>query len=250
LDFGLYCQPATLYVFLMSIADIRRDYNLAGLRRSDLDADPIVLFRRWFAQAAGERQGGKLRGAAIRVYKSLLGLGSAERIDVNAATLATVDAEGRPSARVVLLKGVDQRGFIFFTNYDSRKGREIAGNPNVAMVFYWPDQERQVTIAGAAAKVPHAESEAYFKSRPRGSRLAAWASHQSEAIENREVLESHWRELEAKYPGDEVPMPPNWGGFVIAPVRIEFWQGRPSRLHDRFRFLKEGSGWKIERLSP
>jgi len=235
----------------MSIADIRRDYNLAGLRRSDLDPDPIALFRRWFAQAAGERQGGKLRGAAIRVYKSLLGLGSAERIDVNAATLATVDVEGHPSARVVLLKGVDERGFIFFTNYDSRKGREIAGNPNVALVFYWPDQERQVTIAGAATKIPRAESEAYFKSRPRGSRLAAWASHQSEAIENREVLESHWRELEAKYPGDEVPMPPNWGGFVIAPVRIEFWQGRPSRLHDRFRYAKQANGtWKIERLSP
>jgi len=144
----------------MSIADIRRDYNLAGLRRSDLDPDPIALFRRWFDQAAGARQGGQLRSAAIRVYKSLLGLGSAERIDVNAATLATADAEGRPSARVVLLKGVDERGFIFFTNYDSRKGREIAGNANVAMVFYWPDQERQVTIAGAAAKVPLAESEA------------------------------------------------------------------------------------------
>ena len=235
----------------MSIADIRRDYNLAGLRRGDLDPDPLVLFRRWFDQAAGERQGGKLRGAAIRVYKSLLGLGSAERIDVNAATLATVDADGRPSGRVVLLKGVDERGFVFFTNYDSRKGREIAGNPNVALVFYWPDQERQVTVAGAASKIPVAESEAYFRSRPRGSRLAAWASHQSEVIENREVLESRWRDLQAKHPGEDVPMPPNWGGFVIAPVRIEFWQGRPSRLHDRFRYAKQGDGaWKIDRLSP
>jgi pyridoxamine 5'-phosphate oxidase len=235
----------------MSIADIRRDYNLAGLRRSDLDADPIVQFRRWFDQAAGARAGGQLRGAAIRIYKALLGLGSAERIDVNAATLATVDAEGRPSARVVLLKGVDERGFIFFTNYDSRKGREIEGNPNVAMVFYWPDQERQVCIAGAASKVPRAESEAYFKSRPRGSRLAAWASRQSEVLENRAVLESQWRELQGKYPGEDVPMPPNWGGFVIAPVRIEFWQGRPSRLHDRFRYLKQTDGkWLVERLSP
>jgi pyridoxamine 5'-phosphate oxidase len=216
----------------MSIADIRRDYNLAGLRRKDLDADPIVQFRRWFEHAAGARKGNDLG-------------------DVNAATLSTVDAEGRPSARVVLLKGVDERGFIFFTNYDSRKGREIAGNPNVAMVFYWPDQERQVCIAGQAAKIPRAESEVYFKSRPRGSQLAAWASRQSEAIENREVLESRWRELQSKYPGEEVPMPPDWGGFVVAPSRIEFWQGRPSRLHDRFRYLKQADGkWLIERLSP
>ena len=216
----------------MSIADIRRDYNLAGLRRADLDADPIVQFRRWFEQAATNRKADDLG-------------------DVNAASLSTVDGEGRPSARVVLLKGVDARGFIFFTNYDSRKGREIAGNPNVAMVFYWPDQERQVNIAGQATKVSQAESEAYFKSRPRGSRLAAWASHQSEAIENREMLEARWRELQSKYPGEDVPMPPNWGGFVIAPSRIEFWQGRPSRLHDRFRYLKQADGkWVIERLSP
>jgi pyridoxamine 5'-phosphate oxidase len=235
----------------MSIADIRRDYNLAGLRRSDLDADPIVQFRRWFDQAAGARADGQLRGAVIRIYKSLIGLGSAERIDVNAATLSTVDAEGRPSARVVLLKGVDERGFIFFTNYDSRKGREIAGNANVAMVFYWPDQERQVCIAGEASRVPVAESEAYFKSRPRGSRLAAWASRQSEVLASREVLESQWQELQAKFPGEDVPMPLNWGGFVIAPVRIEFWQGRPSRLHDRFRYLKQSDGkWLVERLAP
>ncbi len=217
----------------MSIADIRRDYNLAGLRRSDLDADPIVQFRRWFDLAVAARSS------------------DAARTDVNAATLATADGEGRPSARIVLLKGVDERGFIFFTNYDSRKGQEIAGNPNVALVFYWPDQERQVTIAGAASKVPRAESEAYFKSRPRGSRLAAWASQQSEVIADRQVLESRERELQAKYPGEEVPMPPNWGGFVIAPVRIEFWQGRPSRLHDRFRYAKrERGGWIVERLSP
>jgi len=216
----------------MSIADIRRDYNLAGLRRKDLDADPIVQFNRWFEHAAANRKGADLG-------------------DVNAATLSTVDGEGRPSSRIVLLKGVDERGFIFFTNYDSRKGREISRNPNVAMTIYWPDQERQVCIAGQATKISRAEAEVYFKSRPRGSRLAAWASHQSEAIENREVLEAHWRELDAKYPGDDVPMPPNWGGFVIAPVRIEFWQGRPSRLHDRFRYLKQADGkWLIERLSP
>ena len=199
----------------MSIADIRREYSLAGLRRRDLDADPIIQFRQWFEHAASARTGEALG-------------------DVNAGTLATADREGRPSARVVLLKGVDERGFIFFTNYDSRKGRELSENPNASLVFYWPDQERQVCIAGQAAKIPRAESEAYFKSRPRGSRLAAWASHQSEVIENREILEAHWSELQAKYPGDEVPMPPNWGGFVLVPSRMEFWQGRPSRLHDSF----------------
>jgi pyridoxamine 5'-phosphate oxidase len=235
----------------MAIADIRREYNLSGLRRNDLDADPMVLFRRWFDQAAGERISGRLRRTLIKIYKSLLGLGSAERIDVNAATLATADKEGRPSARVVLLKGVDARGFIFFTNYDSRKGQELTENPNAAMVFYWPDQERQVCIAGKASRVPQAESEAYFKTRPRGSKLGAWASRQSEVIKNREVLEGQWKVLQAKYPGEEVPMPPNWGGFVLAPERIEFWQGRPSRLHDRFRYLKQVDGkWLVERLSP
>ena len=235
----------------MAIADIRRDYNLAGLRRSDLNPDPIVQFRNWFDQAMGARTSGRVRRLLIGIYKSLLGLGSAERVDVNAATLATVDKSGRPSARVVLLKGVDQRGFLFFTNYDSRKSREIAENPNVALVFYWPDQERQVCIAGEAAKISREESEAYFRSRPRGSRLAAWASRQSEVIENREALEKRWQESQAKYPGEDVPTPSNWGGYVLAPVRIEFWQGRPSRLHDRFRYSKQVDGkWMIERLSP
>jgi pyridoxamine 5'-phosphate oxidase len=235
----------------MAIADIRREYNLTGLRRKDLNPDPIAQFRNWFEQALGARTSGRVRGALINIYKSLLGLGSAERIDVNAATLATADKEGRPSSRVVLLKGVDERGFIFFTNYDSRKGREIAENANVALTFYWPDQERQVCITGRASKIPQAESETYFKSRPRGSRLAAWASRQSEVISNREVLETEWQKLQAKYPGDEVPMPANWGGFVIAPVRIEFWQGRPRRLHDRFRYTRQADGsWIVERLSP
>lgn len=235
----------------MAIADIRREYNLAGLRRSALDPDPIVQFRRWFDQALGARTSGRVRGFLIRLYKSLLGLGSAERIDVNAGTLATADKAGHPSARVVLLKGVDQRGFLFFTNYDSRKAQEIAENPNVGLVFYWPDQERQICIAGQATKIPRDESEAYFRSRPRGSRLAAWASHQSKIIENRDVLENRWQELQAKYPAEDVPMPPNWGGYVLAPIRIEFWQGRANRLHDRFRYSRlADSTWRIERLSP
>jgi pyridoxamine 5'-phosphate oxidase len=235
----------------MGIADLRREYNLAGLRRSDLDADPIAQFNKWFAQAAETRASGQVRKFFIQFYKTVFLMGKAELVDVNAATLATADKDGRPSARVVLLKGVDERGFIFFTNYESRKGRELIENPNAALVFYWADQERQVCIAGKASKLSFAESEVYFKSRPRGSRLAAWASRQSEVVENRAVLEQKWRELQAKYPGEQIPMPPYWGGFVIAPERIEFWQGRPSRLHDRFQYRKQpDNSWLIERLSP
>lgn len=216
----------------MGIADIRREYNLAGLRRADLAADPIAQFRKWFDQALDARA-------------------SSRPEDANAATLATADKSGRPSARVVLLKGIDERGFIFFTNYESRKGRELAENPHAALVFYWADQERQVCIAGEASRIPRAESEAYFKSRPNGSRLAACASNQSEVVPDRAALERRWAEWQAKYPGDDVPMPAGWGGYVIAPSRIEFWQGRPSRLHDRFRYSKQANGaWRIERLAP
>ena len=172
-------------------------------------------------------------------------------MDVNAVTLATADKDGRPSARIVLLKGVDERGFIFFTNYESRKGRELMENPNAALVSYWAAQERQVCIAGTVSKIPESESEAYFKSRPRGSRIAAWASRQSAVLANRESLEMEWKQLEAKYPDQNVPKPPYWGGYVLLPARIEFWQGRPSRMHDRFRYLKQTDGsWLIERLSP
>ena len=166
-------------------------------------------------------------------------------------TLSTVDKEGRPSSRIVLLKGVDERGFIFYTNFNSRKGRELAENPNAALTIYWAHQERQVCVAGKVSKVSEEEANTYFQSRPRGSKLAAWASNQSEPVEDREALEAAWKILEQKYPGEDVPKPPHWGGYVVVPERVEFWQGRPSRLHDRFRYLRTPDGkWQIDRLSP
>jgi pyridoxamine 5'-phosphate oxidase len=234
----------------MAIADLRREYNFAGLRRAGLEKDPIAQFKQWFEQAAGKKTSGRLRRFLIRNYKTLLQIAGAEPMDVNAVTLATADKEGRPSARIVLLKGVDERGFIFYTNYGSRKGRELIENPNAALVFYWPEQERQVCVAGTVSKLSREEIEAYFHSRPRGSQIGAWASRQSEVIENREALEKRWEELQARYP-DQIPTPPFWGGFVLNPGRVEFWQGRPSRLHDRFCYTKLADGtWRIDRLSP
>jgi pyridoxamine 5'-phosphate oxidase len=166
-------------------------------------------------------------------------------------TLATADKEGLPSARIVLLKGVDERGFTFFTNYESRKGRELSENPNASLVLYWPEMERQVNIAGTVTRVSREESAQYFKSRPKGSRLAAWVSSQSEVIADRTALEEKLTLLNAQHPGEEVPLPPFWGGFCLNPSRIEFWQGRPNRLHDRFRYLRQVDGqWTIDRLSP
>ena len=214
----------------MLLADIRREYSGGGLRRADLEANPIAQFQKWFAQAE----------AALAKHQ----------LDVNAATLATANKNGIPSARTVLLKGLDERGLIFFTNYDSRKGREIAENPNAALVFYWQELERQVCIAGSVTKTSREESEKYFKSRPHGSRLAAWASNQSEPVPDRAFLEAKWRELEKKFAVD-IPLPPNWGGFILRPERIEFWQGRPSRLHDRFSYTRQAdNSWKLERLAP
>jgi pyridoxamine 5'-phosphate oxidase len=235
----------------MSIADLRREYNLTGLRRRDLNEDAIVQFRKWFEQATGARKSGRVRKFFINLYKSLLLIRNPELLDMNAMTLATADGQGRPSARVVLLKGLDERGFAFYTNYNSRKGRELAENPEAALVFYWPHQERQVCVAGRVSKLSAAESEAYFRTRPRGNLIGAWASDQSAVVSNRDDLEEKWEKFEGQYPGEEVPCPANWGGYVLAPGRIEFWQGRPNRLHDRFRYTRQPDGkWLIERLSP
>jgi pyridoxamine 5'-phosphate oxidase len=235
----------------MSIADVRREYNLTGLRRRDLDADPIGQFKKWFDQASGARASGRIRKFCIKLYKALLMASGAEPLDLTAMTLATADQQGRPSARIVLLKGVDQRGFVFYTNYDSRKGQELAENPQAALVFYWPEQERQVCVAGEVSLVPPAESDAYFHSRPRGSQLGACASQQSAVVRDRAALEAKWNQVEACYAGQEIPRPPHWGGYLLCPARFEFWQGRPNRLHDRFRYTRQPDNtWLIERLSP
>jgi pyridoxamine 5'-phosphate oxidase len=166
-------------------------------------------------------------------------------------TLATADRQGRPSARIVLLKGLDERGFIFFTNFNSRKGRELEENPEAALIFYWGGQERQVCVAGRVSKLPVAESEAYFATRPRGSQIGAWASDQSAVVRDRAELEQKWDQVEERYPGEQVPKPEHWGGYMLVPYRLEFWQGRPNRLHDRFRYTRlPDSTWRIERLSP
>ncbi len=234
----------------MGIADLRREFALAGLQRDALHADPLVQFRHWFSDAADTRRASRIRKFFVSLYKSFLLLGGGAPGDVNAMTLATVDADGRPFARIVLLKGVDQRGFLFYTNYQSRKGQQLEAHPSAALVFYWPELERQVCVTGQVTKLPDAESDAYFQSRPRGSRIGAWASNQSQVIADREILDRQWREFESKYPS-QVPRPPHWGGFVLRPDQIEFWQGRPNRLHDRFRYGRQtDGGWKIERLSP
>ncbi len=234
----------------MNLADFREDYRRGALDRAALDTNPITQFESWFSAAAGERSQSRWRKIGVALYKLWSALCNHRPPDINAMTLATVNRDGQPSTRTVLLKAVDQRGFIFFTNYDSRKGRELAANASAALTFFWPDLERQVCVAGTVTKLPAAESAAYFKTRPRGSQLGAWASNQSEPVPDRAALEAQWRTIEQRFPG-EIPLPPNWGGYILNPERVEFWQGRPSRLHDRFRYarLPDGS-WKIERLAP
>ena len=212
----------------MTLAELRREYSLHSLDIGDVAAEPIAQFRRWFDDAR-----------------------AAEIIEPNAMTLATCSPEGTPSARIVLLKDVSDAGFVFFTQYRSRKGQELEANPRVALVFFWKEIERQVRIVGTALRVTDAENAAYFAQRPRGARLGAWASHQSTIIQNRTTLEAEALRAEARFAQNDVPCPPYWGGYRVSPSEVEFWQGRPNRLHDRLRYRRNDEGqWVIERLQP
>lgn len=211
----------------LDVAALREEYSQRHLRRRDLDPDPIAQFNRWLAEAVESR----LK-------------------DPNAMSLATVNADGQPCARIVLLKGVGPEGFLFFTNYGSRKAAELEANPRVALNFFWAELERQVVIEGAARKASREEANTYFHSRPVGSQLGAWASRQSQIVPSRDCLESKLQDVTAQYAGQEVPLPDFWGGYWVKPSAIEFWQGGPSRIHDRLRYVRENSGWRVERLSP
>jgi pyridoxamine 5'-phosphate oxidase len=208
------------------VAALRREYADQGLTEAELAPDPVTMFERWFAEA---REAG--------LYEP------------NAMVVATVSAQGQPSARMVLLKGFSAEGFVFFTNVASRKGEDLAAEPRCALLFPWHPLERQVRVEGAASRVSRDEVEAYFATRPRGSRLGAHASHQSRVVASRAELDEAWREADAAYPGD-VPVPPEWGGYRVRPEVVEFWQGRPGRLHDRLVYRRQADAWRTERLAP
>jgi len=212
----------------LSIADMRREYRQPGFDESDVNEDPFLQFQTWFQDAV-----------------------HADVIESNAMILATATPDGSPSVRVVLLKGMDGDGFVFYTNYESRKGHELNSNPRAALLFYWPELTRQVRVEGRVEKVSREESAEYFHSRAHLSQLGAWASHQSTVIDSREQLETRMADLVAEYEGKEVPLPPFWGGYRLHPDHFEFWHGRPNRLHDRFQYnLQPDGGWHIDRLSP
>jgi len=212
---------------MITLAELRNDYARGSLDEHHVDADPIRQFQLWFQQAL-----------------------DAQVPEPNAMTLATVDEQGQPSARIVLVKGADERGFVFFTNYESRKGHDLATNPRASLLFYWIELERQVRIEGKVEKTSAHESDAYFTSRPLGSRIGAWASEQSREIAGRTLLEEREKAFTERF-GDNPPRPPHWGGYRLVPARIEFWQGRPSRLHDRILYVRNAdASWQVSRLAP